>query len=263
MSMPCKRSGLRWAAATGGQPEMRLRGLQWGLLLLLLALSPLPLRASAGEFDVAGAIADLRSDDFGQRLQGFQEISARMTRGQLTPSERRDLTAALVADARLEEPHPELESTPLLAIELLGELESAEAIPLLLARLLDYFPRFVVSDLSALPPPAVALGKIGPPAIAPILDRASSASAEEWKALRSALQLMKDQETVRSAVRQRLRADVAGTALERLRALQLAWPSSSRNPPPPGGGGGRCPPGAGRWSALRAVEGAAAVYRAP
>jgi HEAT repeat protein len=189
------------------------------LLLLLAVLPALPVRGGTREPQVARSIAMLSSDDLGVRLQGFNEISARLAAGELAPGERQELITALLPVARVVEHAPQLESAPLLAIELLGELKAPEAVPVLLDRLLDQLPRWVVSDLSALLPAVVALAKVGAPAVAPILDRAGTASAAEWTALRQALGEMKDQEAVRSAARQRLASATGDTARQRLRAL--------------------------------------------
>ncbi len=110
-------------------------------------------------------------------------------------------------------------STPLLAIQLLGELRAAEAVPVLLDRLTDEFTRHIVGDGDWLPPAAQALVKIGEPALEQMISQAAGASEEEWSVLRSSLAQMKDQKSVQAEVSRQLAEGAGEEALLRLREM--------------------------------------------
>jgi len=188
--------------------------------ILALGLLWLPVRGVAIErFRAEKAIALLCSAGEEERHQGFDDISSRLAAGALPAAGRRELITGLLAAARVEEPHYPLDSTPLLAIQLLAKLKAPEAVSVLLGRVTEQFPRFVVSDLSTLPPAAQALMAIGPPAIEPILDRSGAAGEEEWSVLRSILREMKEKDAVRAAVSRRLSAGASSVELARLNSL--------------------------------------------
>lgn len=190
-----------------------------------LLLAPLGLAAAGAAApppSLLAAAANLRSGDLAERVAARDAIAGRL-RGAPAPAESEALTALvpeLLEIARIEEKVYSMASPPLLAIGLLGDLRAAEAVPLLLDRIGDEFPRFVVRDVDRLTPAAQALARIGPPAIEPILDRAGAADDEEWGMLAASLRTMEDREAVRAAVERRLAAgEPTDPATERLRAL--------------------------------------------
>ncbi|HEY6323987.1 MAG TPA: choice-of-anchor D domain-containing protein [Thermoanaerobaculia bacterium] len=178
-----------------------------------------PREAAAGAaLNLQQARERLRSPSDEDRLAAFRAIAGRIAG--LAAPERQELVTDLIAAARLRETSSPLESTPVLAMQLLGKLRAPEAIPVLFERLLDDLPRFIVSDASAATPASQALAALGAKALGPILERAGSASEAEWAGLRSSLALMQDRAAVRAAVARSLAGGKQNAlGVQRLRAI--------------------------------------------
>jgi hypothetical protein len=154
------------------------------------------------------------------RIVAFEALLGKAQQGRLQGEDRAEVVAALVERAARKAEEGEFQSTPLLAIQLLGELRAAEAVPVLLDRLLDEFARSIVSEASHTTPAAQALAKIGSPALEPLLNLAASGSEDEWRTAQQGLKLMHDKGKLREAVTKRLAGKKAGGKKdERLRAL--------------------------------------------
>ena len=110
-------------------------------------------------------------------------------------------------------------STPLLAIQLLGELRDTEAVPLLIARLTVEFARTADSDADRFTPAAQALAKIGGDAVEALLDVAAGGNDEEWSQAAGSLELMGTPELVRQAAAPRIALGVESQELVRLQEL--------------------------------------------
>jgi hypothetical protein len=136
----------------------------------------------------------------------------------LKGEERAEVVTALIQLAG-KDADDDFQSAPLLAIELLGELRAAEAVPTLLNRLLDEFSRAVSSDADFATPAAQALAKIGAPAIEPLLDLAASAGDKEWLQAQASLELMHQPGRLRELVTARLAGERGEEERERLQAL--------------------------------------------
>jgi HEAT repeat protein len=158
--------------------------------------------ACADEDPVRLAIERLDSTNPGERLQAQNAIVEAHYTGDIPVDALQELHDELVRLAAIREDAYPVVSAPLIAIELLGFLQVEQGIDVLLERLTDEFPRIIVSITST--PAGVALGRIGAPAIQPILDFAPGASDEEWRTLRCSLESMEDQQAVLAAVEQRL-----------------------------------------------------------
>ncbi len=166
--------------------------------------------------DAARQLLSAHTED---RTAARDAVLGRLRAGDISPEERSGLVAGLLTAARVEEhPYPLL-STAFLAIELLGELRAEEAVPVLLDRLLDEFPRLLVTGEQRVTPAGQALAKIGQPALEPMIARAAGASDEEWGVLRASLDLMKDQKSVQAEVSRQLAEGTVAEALERLTGL--------------------------------------------
>jgi len=175
-------------------------------------------------FDVAEVVRMLASGETAERLHGQNWVLEEHRAGRLGARAREDLITALLVLARGPgEGALPAWSTPMLAARLLGFLRSVEAIPLLLERLLDEFPRPIVRSRDTyLTVAADALSRIGLTAAGPILSRVASASEEEWRALRMALWFMEDRPTVRSLLEEVLQGQPDPRVSERVGQL-LSW----------------------------------------
>ena len=88
--------------------------------------------------------------------------------------------------------------------------------------MLDEFPRLVVRDIDRVATVAsLALGRIGTPSIAPILDLADDATDEQWQMLVYSLRTIEDQAAVLAAIEQLLDAGVGPLAQSRLEEYVL------------------------------------------
>ncbi len=217
--------GGQWGLHQGGSGNVfgpgQIDCSQGAVLVSSVALGPEAARPAAPTplESLPAAARQLLSAETESRTAARDAITGRLRTGALPPAERTALIAELLAAARVEEsPYPLL-ATPLLAIELLGDLRAEEAIPVLMERLLDDFPRLLVTGEQRVTPAGQALAKIGKPALEPMISAAAGASEEEWGVLRASLALMKDQKSVQAEVSRQLAEGDAEEALGRLRGL--------------------------------------------
>ncbi len=165
------------------------------------------------------SVAYLDDADRTVRANAYKALSDKVKRGVLQGRERAEVVNGLVERAQDAARDGEFWSTPLLAIELLGELRAPEAVPVLLERLLDDFARPIVGSADHATPAAQSLAKIGAPAVEPLLELATNGSDEEWSAAKQSLDLMPTTPQLREAVRSRLAGSADEREQERLRAL--------------------------------------------
>lgn len=182
--------------------------------------------APANPPSLAAVAERLGSDEADERFAAHELLLEQIRRfgaEELGAAERQavlDVVPGLMTVARRTERIYPMGAAPLLAIELLGELRAAEAIPLLLDRIDDDFPRILVNatDVS---PAAKALVRIGAGAIEPILDRTAAADESEWRMLTATLRAIEPREPVVSAVERHLSAgDPLELVVERWRELR-------------------------------------------
>ncbi|MEM7050128.1 MAG: choice-of-anchor D domain-containing protein [Acidobacteriota bacterium] len=156
-------------------------------------------------FNLSEALSQLVSSNWTIRHSGAATIYAALASGKITASDRQDLLNQLRIIAS--NPHYRGQqpfSRPLLAINLLGELQDESSIPLLIGRLEEEFRLFGLIEEDELTAAAAALIKIGPAVIEPILDRAQTASASEWELCEAVLAGMEDPADVEEAVERRI-----------------------------------------------------------
>jgi hypothetical protein len=129
------------------------------------------------------AAAFIASPAEGNRIAGYNAIVSRQeSQLPIAAGERAALVAALLPLAEAGD-SDSWYSTRVLASLALGSLHATEAVPVLLDHLQDDFPRPTQDSDPMLPPAAIALTRVGAPAIEPILARAATAGDDEWQLL--------------------------------------------------------------------------------
>lgn len=180
---------------------------------------PTPLVPPA-PLDIAAALAQLSWPGAASRLHGQNVILDQIYSGELSGADRDLLIGELISLATLVDLDPPLWSTPMLALRLLGELGVEDAMPLLFDRLLEEFPRPIVTDIDAhLSVAAAALARIGLPAAEAIVARVASASDAEWQMSGRALHFIADRDGVLQQIESALAATSDALAQARLMAL--------------------------------------------
>lgn len=185
----------------------------------LLLVSPLARGAPGGEDPTAveRLLELLRSDHDGDRAAAYRALSPGESGRTTAPGPL--LLRGLLDIAEERDTVEPLDPPPALAIRLLGEYRSMEAIPILIDRIDEVFPRLVVSAEVAPTEAAGALIAIGEATIEPILDRAETASGEEWSILSQVLRGLERPAALSSAVQGRLARPISAAAQARLIAL--------------------------------------------
>ncbi|MFN7963953.1 MAG: hypothetical protein U0002_22010, partial [Thermoanaerobaculia bacterium] len=171
--------------------------------------------AVRGERSVADLLAELRSKAPSERIEASRALARLGIVEPLAAAERSRLVEGLMAAARITRPRYPVDSTPALALELLGRLQVIEGIPLLLERVLDDFPRVQPITEPRLPVAAEALTALGSAAVRPILERVSSASEEEWRVLSGVLKNIANRTAVRQAIQELLQQEGGSTVAAR------------------------------------------------
>ncbi|MEM7480390.1 MAG: choice-of-anchor D domain-containing protein [Acidobacteriota bacterium] len=213
--------GSSWSESVLGQGNRLSTGILDCSRQAALPLGP-PLPSVDGPIHSVGAIYNgLTSSDESLRMVAGVNALAWDASGTLEGHSRDELIGTLVQIAGwrsgFDGDHVAL-SPPLQAIRLLGALRATEGISVLISRIEDDFPRIDVGPLDDVTPAVVALSKIGPAAIDPILDRASVASESEWVKLTAALRRMEDPADLEKALEGRMMT-ASGPEMKRLEEL--------------------------------------------
>ncbi|RME95453.1 MAG: hypothetical protein D6773_18360, partial [Alphaproteobacteria bacterium] len=150
------------------------------------------------------ALAGMRASYSGDRMRASYELLRLIEQGSATHEEQVSVESALVEMAKIRSDIYDANSTPQLAIEMLGRLRVEDSIPILLDRVTEIFPQNVGSML---PDAVVALAAIGTPSVGPILERCGEEAEERWRLMAVVLrQIDKDSPLVREAMRAVLEA---------------------------------------------------------
>jgi len=202
-----------------------------------------------GSVELLAVIEDLQSDRLRDRLEARRSVRDAYERGGLSAEEQALLTKELLRLARIREEQYAFYDPVMIAIELLGVLQATEAIPVMLDRIWDGFPRVVLDTRTVA---ASALLELGDSAVGPILERCATATPREWDGMRGVLhELDRRSPVAREAMRALLDAqDEFGPpenkeeAQRRERVKQrlgefLATPEPKRPKPEPGPVSGR------------------------
>jgi hypothetical protein len=135
------------------------------------------------------AAALVASPAEGYRIAGYNAIVEAHRGRRMTAEERAAVIAALLPLAAAGDSESWY-STRVLASLALGQLQAAEAVPVLLRHLRDDFPRPNHYRGFSLPPAAIALTLIGSAAVDPIVARAATADKDERRLLLLTLRFM-------------------------------------------------------------------------
>jgi hypothetical protein len=173
---------------------------------------------SAAMSSVSSVVQLLESTDAADRLTGFNAVLSVYSSDQLKGAEREQLVSELLRIASRHSTNYDLYSSEMLAIDLLGVLQVKEAIPILMKHILTEFPRPRIgqrkSQLST--EASIALSNLGGAVIPAIIQKARSASNQEWRILEQVLRLFEDQRTLRQAICAALDSDPGKRAEKRL-----------------------------------------------
>jgi hypothetical protein len=181
--------------------------------------------------DLPSALRALTAASGFDRLQARRVIASVIESDDLGAADQAQLVTTLTQIARSHAPKGAVDSSKMLAIELLGELRAPEAVEVLLEQVTRSFPRPVVSNRDA-PPSTVAgsaLVKLGNAAVPPIVDRAEAATDEEWRILAHVLGLMDDRAAVRRAICSALDTHTTERAEARLARWMTSFPATAPN----------------------------------
>jgi hypothetical protein len=170
-----------------------------------------------GPADVSRIIALLRSDSVGDRLLAQQAV-IRTLESQVDGVDRQRLIGQLRQIAEGHAQQYDVYSPEMLALNLLGLLHAQDGIEALMNHLLTRFPQSIVSHRD-LPPATVAskaLANLGTAAVTTIIEKAPSASDEEWDVLAHTLRSIDDRHAVRRSICATLDSHLDERADERL-----------------------------------------------
>ncbi len=216
------KSPLHDVAPARGRAAVR----RWAALLFLV--EPL-LRVGAGATvdaqetpdptEIERLLERLRSADDADRFAAYRALSPRRRGDQPVEASPLLIRELLALAGQRDAAYP-MEPAPALAMRLLGDYGCEEAIPLLIERISDDFPRLIVSAETAPTEAAGALIAIGSRVIEPILDRVETASDEEWGILSLVLRRLDRPVAVSSAFEGRLERQLSALARERLAAFR-------------------------------------------
>jgi len=136
--------------------------------------------------DFGALLNQIEAPSGAERMAAHMDLEIRLKAGQLTADEREQAWRKLSRIAQRRQDAYPFDAPEYLAIRLLGKLKDPRAIPLLINRVADEFPRFVLAHTRRAPA-AQALVDIGVPAIGPIIASAPRADDREWRSLSGAL----------------------------------------------------------------------------
>ena len=158
-------------------------------------------------FDVHGFILSITNGNESTRTLSYMKALRKLHIGSIDEPTRKHLITALLQLARVDRKNYPASSPTELAIRMLGELRSPEAVGVLLDQIdKQFFPRIVVRRGDELPPSVHSLSLIGMPAVGPIIERAGIATVGQWRLMQVAL---RDIDRQKGLVRQTMRTMLA------------------------------------------------------
>jgi hypothetical protein len=170
---------------------------------------------------VAKAIALLRSDSIGDRLQAHAAIGEIAADAGRASEHQEMLIRELTTLAETRGREQEMHSSQMLALNLLGVLAERETIDVLMRNLLIRFRRILVSQRDS-PPSTVsarALARLGIDAVPAIVEKTEVATDDEWVVLQRVLRLIDDQDALRRAICAALDSGLGERAEQRLASV--------------------------------------------